>query len=133
MNRSRQGFTLIEFLGVIAIIGLVNNENLSYFVGVTADFSRPNSMLDGDRNITNDWLAPASMLQLGANYYLRWTYELHRFKGNLLLADGHVEEPNSLNLRSPDGTQDTVVLAVPSIPPNRGPNSATHNCGESIG
>src|SRR5882724_8184053 len=112
---------------------VLKNENLSYFVGVTADFSRPNSILAGDRNITNDWLAPASMLQLGANYYLRWTYELHRFKGNLLLADGHVEELNSLNLRSPDGTQDTVVLAVPSIPPNAGPNSAPHNGGGTMG
>ena len=112
---------------------VLKNENLSYFVGVTADFSRPNSILAGDRNITNDWLAPTSMLQLGANYYLRWTYELHRFKGNLLLADGHVEELNSLNLRSRDGTQDTVVLAVPSIPPNAGPNSAPHNGGGTMG
>ncbi|HLP75790.1 MAG TPA: DUF1559 domain-containing protein, partial [Candidatus Paceibacterota bacterium] len=30
------------------------NDNLSYFAGVNATFSRPNSILAGDRNITND-------------------------------------------------------------------------------
>ncbi len=112
---------------------VLKNDNLSYFVGVTADFSKPNSILAGDRNITNDWLAPASMLQLGANYYLRWTHELHRFKGNLLLADGHVEEPNNPSLRPPGGMQDTTVLAVPSITPNAGPNSGPNNGGGSMG
>src|SRR5437660_9534412 len=30
------------------------NENLSYFVGANADLARPDSILAGDRNITND-------------------------------------------------------------------------------
>src|ERR1041385_6791444 len=32
----------------------LQNENISYFIGVTADFSEPSSILAGDRNITND-------------------------------------------------------------------------------
>jgi prepilin-type N-terminal cleavage/methylation domain-containing protein/prepilin-type processing-associated H-X9-DG protein len=76
----------------------LTNDNVSYFVGVKADLNLPFTMLAGDRNITNDWLPPASILQLGPNQALRWTYEMHRFKGNILFADGHVQEQNSLNL-----------------------------------
>src|SRR5437588_11372758 len=51
---------------------LLKNENLSYFVGATADMSAPNSILSGDRNDTNDYPAPAAIVQLGPNYSLRW-------------------------------------------------------------
>src|SRR5438552_4984423 len=70
--------------------GALQNENVSYFVGVKADYLKPSTILAGDRNITNDWVGAASVLQLGPNNFLRWTHELHRFKGNLLLADGSV-------------------------------------------
>jgi prepilin-type N-terminal cleavage/methylation domain-containing protein len=100
------------------------NDNLSYFSALTADYSRPNSILAGDRNITNDWLPPASLLRLGPNFYLRWTHELHRFKGNLLLSDGHVEEQSSFHLRQPE-TKEISLLAVPSLLSSNAPNSAS--------
>jgi prepilin-type N-terminal cleavage/methylation domain-containing protein len=74
------------------------NRNLSYFVGANADMNKPTSVLAGDRNITNDWIGPATHLQLGPNHVLRWTHELHHFKGDLLYSDGHVEERNSAAL-----------------------------------
>jgi prepilin-type N-terminal cleavage/methylation domain-containing protein/prepilin-type processing-associated H-X9-DG protein len=93
----------------------LQNENLSYFIGINAEFTKPNSILAGDRNITNDWTAPATVLRLGPDRYLRWTEELHRFKGNLLFADGRVEERNTPGLR-PALNQEprTANLAVPS-------------------
>src|SRR5438132_6623516 len=39
------------------------NENLSYFVGANADLGRPDSILAGDRNITNDWANNESTVQ----------------------------------------------------------------------
>src|SRR5437660_414278 len=54
----------------------LQNENLSYFVGASADISRPNSILAGDRNVTNDYTAPATIVHLGDNDSLRWTVEL---------------------------------------------------------
>jgi prepilin-type N-terminal cleavage/methylation domain-containing protein/prepilin-type processing-associated H-X9-DG protein len=93
----------------------LQNDNLSYFIGINAEFSQPNSILAGDRNITNDWTAPASLLRLGPDRYLRWTEELHRFKGNMLFADGRVEERNTPGLR-PALNQEprTANLGVPS-------------------
>ncbi len=77
---------------------LLRNENVSYFVGLNAAPAQPMSLLAGDRNLTNDWSAPGSKIELGPNATLRWTAELHQFKGNLLFADGHVEQRNSAGL-----------------------------------
>ena len=97
----------------------MTNGNLSYFVGLNADMALPGSVLAGDRNLTNDYLAPASLLKLGPQHVLRWTHELHRFKGNLLMADGHVQEVNTLNLMlaSADRVADLVVPSV--VPPQQ--------------
>jgi prepilin-type N-terminal cleavage/methylation domain-containing protein/prepilin-type processing-associated H-X9-DG protein len=94
----------------------LNNSNLSYFVGLNAEFSRPTSILAGDRNLTNDYVAPGTMAQLGPNYSLRWTRDLHQFKGNLLFSDGHTEETTSAGLVAVT-TQSPVVanLVFPSV------------------
>jgi prepilin-type N-terminal cleavage/methylation domain-containing protein len=96
--------------------GLLHNDNLSYFVGLNAELARPLSILAGDRNLTNDWIPPATMLQLGPNNFLRWTHELHRFKGNLLLADTHVEQINNLGLRPAGSMEVTADLSLPTVP-----------------
>jgi prepilin-type N-terminal cleavage/methylation domain-containing protein/prepilin-type processing-associated H-X9-DG protein len=73
----------------------LQNSNLSYFVGVTADFSKPDDILAGDRNLAcNPSPSPTIMrTTAGASYW--WTTELHTLKGNMLYADGHVEEWNN--------------------------------------
>jgi prepilin-type processing-associated H-X9-DG protein len=96
----------------------LRNENLSYFVGVNALYAKPNSLLAGDRNLTNDWTAPAALQRFDSYHYLRWTEALHRFKGNVLLADGHVEERNSPGLMTgKNQTPATAYLALPVTPP----------------
>lgn len=106
--------------------GMLQNSNLSYFVGVNADYNIPLSILAGDRNITNDSRATASLVH-GA-YGLRWTSELHKFKGNVLFADAHVEELNNDNLDfsgSPLASSTFFLPAVlssgTSTPPNPPP------------
>ena len=93
----------------------LRNENVSYFVNVTADNGKSSSILAGDRNLTNDWAGEGASILLDANSYLRWTHELHRFKGNVLFADGHVEELNrpALMVSSLDPTI-TARLSLPS-------------------
>jgi hypothetical protein len=75
-----------------------NNKNLSYFIGLKADYSRPYSILAGDRNLTNDYANMPTLLRPQINRGWRWTPELHQFKGNLLFADVHVEEKSSKTL-----------------------------------
>ncbi|NOS68487.1 MAG: prepilin-type N-terminal cleavage/methylation domain-containing protein [Verrucomicrobia bacterium] len=73
-----------------------DNVNLSYFVGVNAEQGNVNSILSGDRNLSNERGNNPTILQPGPGSSIRWTRELHEFKGNLLYADGRVEEVNSL-------------------------------------
>ena len=110
--------------------GAVTNGNLSYFVGINADMSLPRSVLSGDRNLTNDYISPASLLELGPQASLRWTHELHRFKGNLLMADGHVEEANTLTLTLAGDPNRVADLAMPSVTTEQaGTASASHPGG----
>jgi prepilin-type processing-associated H-X9-DG protein len=114
---------------------VLSNQNISYFVGVNASYAKPGSVLAGDRNVTNDWTGPASLRRLDAAHYLRWTEELHRFKGNLLFADGHVEERSSPGLLSAkDQTRETAYLALPlPPPPGAGMASRTASPGRTAG
>jgi prepilin-type processing-associated H-X9-DG protein len=102
----------------------MSNVNLSYFIGVNAEFEQPTSILAGDRNLTNDYTTPASLVRFGPNYTLRWTAEMHRFQGDLLFADGHVEKKNSPALISVAGQTPIIAnLALPTERPTPTPAS----------
>lgn len=60
------------------------------------------------------------VLPLGVNSPLRWTHELHRFKGNIVFNDGHVESFTGPTLKITTG--DSVAEAQLSMPP--GPPTA---------
>ena len=66
----------------------LQNANLSYFVGVDADYAQPISLLAGDGNLAS----PQTLLRTAGGGALTWTATQHQFKGNVLFADGHVEE-----------------------------------------
>lgn len=96
-----------------ANFGALRNDNLSYFVGLKADYRKPNTILAGDRNITNDQARAVTVLQLGPNHFLCWTHDLHQFKGNLLLADGSVQESKNLMLAAVE--KQSAELFLPSL------------------
>jgi prepilin-type N-terminal cleavage/methylation domain-containing protein/prepilin-type processing-associated H-X9-DG protein len=79
--------------------GSLKNENVSYFVALNAEFGKTTSVLAGDRNITS---SPATK---GAGRHLRWTGELHQFRGNVLFGDGHVEKLNNTEILLADNGQ----------------------------
>jgi prepilin-type N-terminal cleavage/methylation domain-containing protein/prepilin-type processing-associated H-X9-DG protein len=78
---------------------VLSNQNVSYFASLNAEFGNANSLLAGDRNLTNDWAPPTSVQRVGPNYLFRWSQELHRFRGNLLFSDGHVDQTTDKDLR----------------------------------
>lgn len=105
-----------------------DNFNISYFVGANADYNQPESILAGDRNITNAMAGAATMLRLADGMAIYWTQELHYFKGNILYSDAHVAEQNTMILTmNTHGGSGTVDLVLPTVNPaqvNRG-NSPT--------
>jgi len=72
----------------------LRNLNLSYFVGVNAEYTRPASILAGDRNISGEGFASGSILRLSPGS-AQWSSGSHEYKGNLLFADGHVEQSDN--------------------------------------
>ena len=84
-----------------------DNANISYFVGVDAPCrdntnvpeARMSLFLYGDRNLTNDPGPQNGILQLTANQNARWTAGLHKYEGNICLANGNVLQLNNSNLR----------------------------------
>ena len=107
--------------------GVLQNSNLSYFIGVKAGFSNPDSILAGDRNLTANSVPNPSILHIEADNPLRWTRDLHQFKGNILFADGHVEEWNQAALAGAVSQQAGADLFMPTVLP--GPNASAPASG----
>jgi hypothetical protein len=125
---------------VVALSNFVSDNNLSYFVGVSADQSRPMSLLAGDRNLgagTEPDLAygfsPANgqgndiAIQTNSKAGpVCWSSKMHSQvnlggAGNIMLADDSAQEVSSLEFRSnwqPVAGQTTNWPAghVPSAP-----------------
>ncbi len=93
----------------------LNNSKVSYFIGIDATQTNFAMFLAGDRNITNGSSVQNGILTLTTNQTLGWTEKLHNRAGNLLFADGHVEQLTTPKLR--EALQNTGVatnrLAIP--------------------
>ena len=73
--------------------------NVSYFVGVDADERSPQMFLAGDRNVTNGFAPKKGMLELEDKAPVGWTETMHNEQGNVLLADGSVQQMTTATLR----------------------------------
>ena len=78
----------------------LSNTNISYFVGVDADETRPQMFLAGDRNIIGGALLPNRILSLTSNDAVRWDNRMHQGQGNVAFADGSVQQVTSSRLRA---------------------------------
>ena len=103
-----------------------NNLNISYFVGANADYGLPNSMLAGDRNVTNGVWGGQTIVRLGNGSGVYWTGDMHQFRGNILFADGRVEELSTVGLALASyGAPSMMDLVTPSLKsPSGTPSSA---------
>ncbi len=96
----------------------LQNSNLSYFIGATATFEKPESMLAGDRNLATNSPAQPTIMGLGSAGRLWWTWEMHQYKGNILFSDGHVDQWNDPSFDSGNITaSEKQSLFLPSVAP----------------
>jgi prepilin-type N-terminal cleavage/methylation domain-containing protein len=88
--------------GVVKFADVANDAHLSYFVGLTADETRPNKILSGDRNL--DGVAGAAKKVYteaevtGANGP-QFDGKVHQKQGNIGLSDGSVAQVATDTLR----------------------------------
>ena len=81
---------------------LLGDANVSYFVGKSADDTKPLSVVAGDGNVTggsskND---PSWSLFLGTSIDAAWDKTRHVSRGNLAMADGSVQGTTTPTLRA---------------------------------
>ena len=93
----------------------LSNSNLSYFIALDADESKPQRLLSGDRNITGGTLSNGFLRVLTPQTDVGWTTALHNNAGNIGLSDGSVQQVTPAGLRKQLQAQDLPVirLAVP--------------------
>lgn len=78
----------------------LRNHNLSYFVGLNADDTNPQSFLAGDDNIAVANIKPGrGLLELWTNSPVAWMTTRHIKQGNVGLADGSVQGYSNSRLR----------------------------------
>jgi prepilin-type processing-associated H-X9-DG protein len=76
-----------------------NNQRINYFVGLNADTNHTQAFLAGDDNFEIGGVTVKSgLLELSTNAPVAWTAARHKFAGNILLADGSVQQCSNSGL-----------------------------------
>jgi prepilin-type N-terminal cleavage/methylation domain-containing protein len=101
----------------------LNNNNVSYFIGIDSTEEQPQLWLGGDRNIVANGTVgtkPAVTIRttdIGANNgnnTYQWSSEIHQDNGNTALADGSVQQWSSSAMR------EAAVSAMDALSANVG-------------
>ncbi len=69
-----------------------DNMNLSYFVGLDSDETKPTSILSGDRSITTNGVMLKGVLLLSKPQTVTWAKGIHPMGGNIALGDGSAQQ-----------------------------------------
>jgi hypothetical protein len=84
----------------------LSNTNVSYFVGLEADETKPQMLLTGDRNLTNGLRLVNGVMTLNPNAPEGWTAAMHAQNGNVGMADGSAQQLSTAGLRNQIQAQD---------------------------
>jgi type II secretory pathway pseudopilin PulG len=95
----------------------LSRTNLSYFGGIGASESLPQSILSGDRNITTNGarIGPGIVNLDAGEANVAWDATMHRFQGICVMGDGSVQQLSSARFKDQmkSSGQDSMTLAVP--------------------
>ncbi len=92
------------------------NQNLSYFLSLDADETRPETILAGDRNILGGSMVNSNLMLLATNRPAGWGKDIHNGCGNVVFADGSAGyelTPSALQQKLLAGTNAVIRLAIP--------------------
>ena len=80
-------------------VPFANNNNVTYFVGVDADQTKPRLLLSGDHSFTVAGTKPSQgLLRIWTNTQVGWDANRHSYGGTVCLSDGSVQRLSSQNL-----------------------------------
>ena len=96
-----------------------NNSHLSYFIGLDANASKPQTILSGDRNLAISNRLLKGDISLTTSASLEWTTSIHNKNGNLTFADGSAAQTSTRMLNKEfqaaflSATQTTLQFVFP--------------------
>lgn len=70
-------------------------QHVSYFVGLDADETRPQSILSGDRHLTTNGIRAVGFVTIPSSSTIGWSQELHGGSGNFAMGDGSAHQFSS--------------------------------------
>ena len=96
----------------------IDNQNLSYFLGLEADEGKPQTILSGDRNLSTNGVALGSGIStLGSTNGLGWAATIHNKTGNIGLSDGSVQQLSPATLQKQwEAAKDSGAIGRVAIP-----------------
>jgi len=106
----------LNFYNIGATGAFDEKPNLSYFLGLDADETKPQSILSGDRNITPGAAGAVATYNLTQADTVNWDRSIHNQAGNLCLGDGSAHQVNVAQLRKQ--MQSTLRAEVDANNPN---------------
>ena len=87
----------------------LSSGNLSYFVGLDAVETEPQSILSGDRNVSTNGRLMSGILTRTSDTPVSWTKDIHVGGGNIGLGDGSAQQASNLILQD-------QLRKLPSLP-----------------
>ena len=103
----------------IADFAAIDNSHLSYFIGLDANSSQPQTILSGDRNLAISNKLLTGVVTLSTKTSLEWTTSIHNKNGNIALADGSASQASTYTLNPQlqaafnSSTQSTLQFVFP--------------------
>lgn len=77
----------------------LTDSNISYFIGLDAKETEPQSILAGDRNVSTNNRMMSGLVELTRTSTVRWTGDIHKHAGNIALGDGSVLQMSNAMLQ----------------------------------
>lgn len=91
--------------------------NISYWLSEQASYDIPTSLVAGDPNMTNRAGMLGPFVRFQPNEPIGWTADGHEYRGNILYADGHVDQLTSAGLQRTAGGSPPIYTGGGSPPP----------------
>jgi hypothetical protein len=87
----------------------LNNGNISYFIGLDADETKPQTILSGDRNLAGGIFTSNRIMEVRATNVLVWGADIHRHCGNIGLGDGSAQQVSDTTLQNQASNQAQAI------------------------
>jgi len=100
----------------LAFDKIFSNKNLSYFIGLDADETKPQTILAGDRTLSTNRAILSGLVKLQGGATMTWAPGIHTNQGNIAFSDGSAQSfGNRFRLPriSNDVTGSTPRLLIP--------------------